>query len=112
MACRSDEEIANNLPEPSLIFDQIIHHTVDPAKFSEGKPGSLCLEFDIWLGGEAKSATFHEQYSVYTSEDGKRFVERIIDRWVNISEPDDILEAFMLPYIAMENAAIEKLLQG
>ena len=112
MACRSDEQIANNLPEPTLIIDQIVHHTVDSAKFLEGKPGSLCLEYDVWGGGEAKIFTFHVEYSIFTSEDGKRFLERKVDSWANNSGQDALLEAMILPLFAVENAAIGKYLHG
>jgi hypothetical protein len=112
MACISDDHIALNLPEPTVIIDQIVQHTVDPAKFLEGKPGSLCLECDVWIGGEAKLATFHVEYRIFTSGDGKRFVQRKVDTWVNNSGQDDILEAHVLPLFAVENAAIERHLQG
>ena len=106
--CRSDQQITNNLPTPTLIIDQIVLHTVDPVKFLKGKPGSLCLEYDVWLGGNAKIVTFHVGYSVFTDKDGDRFIERKIDGWMNNLGQDDILETRILPALAAENAAIEK----
>jgi hypothetical protein len=87
-------------------------HPFSPAKFLEGKPGSLCLECDVWVGKEANIATLYVEYSIFTSEDWKRFVQRKVDSWVNNSGQDDILETMILPLFAVEKAAIGKHLQG